>query len=502
MEIKRKSVENYLSQKKLYTYSNGLKVQYKKTNEPKTSIEFYFVGGAGAQGKYAGLAHLTEHSIFQSDVFTTSVLNKFHGSTNDFITKFELIVDHDMPKQMAAKDSVFEYQSIQKILQQASNQKEKTGEMTGEIGQIAKLYDIFSTFTQNLFEKINSPTLESDTVLENEKHIIDAEYQYGVKKNVPSSKSAFCECVINRTNNYIVCGNYDTLKHVTRKDIDEFKANNYTLENLCVCINTPYPYELFETELVYAVSGMAKSKPNTACKYEQRVVPQESCVYVNQDKSLEKGVDVYFAITADEKVLSTEERLIGNDLLTFLLRRYGISKRMRASGGLSYHVEIDKELNYNNLSVLGMETVIAEDCLDKGLLKIAQDVKNATTWFLDDETSHIIKNTANKVCANRVSNPIWLGDKLTRQVCDDILNKVKNASTQELKDCLQKYMENCVVNVVVSKNADTQKIPDIKHIETLVHGKEPKNHICKKGNNVLEPISANAPPKPAVIVKQ
>jgi len=435
-----------------YIYDNGIKVVYKKNKRPETSVEVKFLGGSSVQGKYMGLAHLTEHTVFL-DRKLKNLKVYAGGSTAMNETDFEFLV--------------------------RTETREKTQQTEEALKKIENTFSVFAEEITNTDFDINN--------FENEKKVINQESNQ--KRHFDNFNSVYDP----HYNKYVNCGDEQTLKHITPKDVIDYKKKFYTKENMTIFITSHFDFCQIEPMIKSSCQNIF-SNPKTKLKTPTKTfdVMNSSSYYINKDSAEntnndDPAVSVCYVVSNNNSNLDNKTRLVGNALLGGLLLNASKRKEyLRQDNPLIYSSRQFKEASTDYSTAFRYEFNIVNKNLRKTLLYTSKLINNLTTFVDDDFFLNIIKHPEQIYNCIPISNNLKLDEyNMSKEEFFQYKNEFKEffmknqnnpkVIVDELKKCLKETIDASTISVVLSKNVKEENLPDIKYLEEIVKGKTERN---------------------------
>ena len=472
-----------------YIYDNGIKVVYKKIPEPITSVEVNFLGGSSVQGKYMGLAHLTEHSMFLD-----KKLDYFNGGSNAFTsmneTGFDFLIEttlEDEPPQEnktlnIIKKTLSEW--MKKFAKETYPEKENQEEQN-----LNKIKEAFSIFV----EEITNTNFDINN-FENEKKIIDQEFNQIKKSENFLSINDFSY------NTHTNCGNAKALEYVTPEDVVDYKKKFYTKENMTIFIMSPLEFSSIEP-IINSTCENIFSNPETKLKTpaETFEVIDSSSYYINKDSNEntnneDPSVEVCYVLSNNNSKIDNKTRLIGNVLLEQLLsNNLKTIEYLRINNPLLYTLCYLNYFNTDNSTALEYQFDVVNKNLRRALLSTSKLINNLTTYADDDFFLNFAKGFKEVFESSESIYPYFHINEdlkydeynMPKEEFLKYQNEFKEFLSQnqnnpkvivdELKKCLKQTIDASTISIALSKNANEENLPDINYLENIVKGKVERN---------------------------
>jgi zinc protease len=218
-----KNVESFYNDVDLKEYDNGLKFIYKHFPSDIAAVSICFATGSSDEAEFlgSGLAHITEHLVFEGREELEDKMRRYGASSNAYTTFDHTLYHFEVPKE---------------------NLKKTLG-----------------IFIPSLF----SPEIKED-IFQREKEVVLKEAKF--RDDNPSarlSKIAFKKSYRDHPYGYPIIGETQLIEQVSLEDLKVFHAKNYVANNAVIAISGDLDYQDIDSFLNELTSDI---KPGTGRK--------------------------------------------------------------------------------------------------------------------------------------------------------------------------------------------------------------------------------------------
>lgn len=439
----------------------GAKIVFKQSVD--TRVDIFFKGGHFLDGGIAGLSHFVEHTIEASSMMNRLDELKIELDACVGATYTQYTFDFDIELNKKKEKSI-----------------EKYKKQFGYNLMFIKDFLFDSNYDNNFFENI--------------KKIIGKEQLQAVKDSQSQAINNFSLQLWSKVNDtdinfYNSFGNEESLKNVTMADIDKFKQNYYTAQNSTIIVQSP-------------LSSKELEKIVEKCFIDYLPNDTQSKVVINNPKKILNSEYHIFKekAKADEAVVASfvscgdKVGFLESSLVTLIMEKYsnksgysGISniEKFFRGFGVAYSVD-ESEANVDGKYVsflTGFETskqdvakslrlmaiynniVLSEIQKEEVLYKIKKEI-------LEDEKEENEESLSECEIDSIFSSVNNLVSDFKNQITPKLQKLIKHYSIKDLKEIIQNFKENVVLNNIVAGDVELNKLPNIEFLSDIVKGQQ------------------------------
>ena len=143
-----------------------------------------------------------------------------------------------------------------------------------------------------------NPLLDKD-IINSEKNIIDSEHKKNINSDYWIMEELFKKFMINKNYKNFGTGNLESLKNITKQDIQDFFDNNYCSNNMYVCIVDSLPIDLMIKKYVPVLNIIPNKKKIKNDNDEIKLINKNLIIY----KSISNYtfLNIHLILQCDEK---------------------------------------------------------------------------------------------------------------------------------------------------------------------------------------------------------